>query len=96
MGNVHVTSIVTSDMAFCDIVDGDKGGVGKMTDSPFDINANLQGKARKLELLVESLRDTEIIELCECAEASYIDRLRRCVDRLDEAVLVLESSQGGR
>ena len=69
---------------------------GKMTDPPIDIAHHLGAKAKRLEDVIASLRDLQIVEASEYAPVSYIHRLRRCVEALDDAVSELEILQGER
>ena len=67
-----------------------------MTDPPINIDSALQGRARKLEDIIAYLKNTQIIECSECAKASSIQRLDRCLEALREAVSTLQSVQGDR
>lgn len=65
-------------------------------DTPININAHLSAKARRLEEVIANLRDLQIVESCDMASGAAVDRLRRCVEVLDDAVSEIEAVQGGR
>ncbi len=69
---------------------------GKMTDPPIDIAHHLGAKAKRLEDVLASLRDLQIVEASESATVSYINLLRRYVYALDAAVSALEILKGER
>jgi len=61
-----------------------------------DIDAKLAIKVKRLKEVIESLRDDQIIESCDRAKASSVEKLRLCVDLLDEAVSNIEAVQDER
>ena len=70
--------------------------VNAMPGTSINIDAHLSAKAKRLEEVIESLRDLQIVESCEHARVGRIERLRRCVESLDDAVEQIEAVHGDR
>ena len=64
--------------------------------SHININAILNRRCAKMDEIVTSLNDPQILDACDCASRHVVERMRSLSERFAEAVDQIESIQDGR